>query len=206
MKRLIPLLFVFLCSILLIGSCSTTQAKRERSLVLQAEALSLLDAKEFERALPLLQEAVNLVPNESEGRYNLVLALLATQRFDEAITLSRSSFSLFPAHMEFLLAQAYALREKGDTDDAFSLYRDILALDRGNFSLHADLMELALEQGQSDFAKQVGQYLLSVHKEEARAFKALATIEGDASWYALASTLMKGASEEDPEQLPGQSK
>ncbi len=206
MKRLFPILLVFLFSVLLFGSCSTTQAKREKSLVLQAEALSLLDAKEFGQALPLLQEAVKLAPNESKGRYNLVLALLANQKFDEAITLSSASFSLFPAHMEFLLAQAYALREKGETDDAFALYGDILALDRGKFSLHADLMELALEQGYTDFAKEAGLYLLSVHKEEARAFKVLATIEGDASWYALVATLMKEASEKDPEPLPEQSK
>lgn len=203
MKRLIPLLIL---TLLLLSSCTTSIAKREKSLVLQAEALSLLDAKEYGKAVPLLEEAVKLAPKESEGRYNLVLALLANEQFDEAILLCDDSYSLFPAHLQFMLAKAFALRAKGESDAAFSLYSEILALDRGNFPLHATLMELALEKGYHDFARKTALYLLSVHKEEARAFKALATIEGEDSWYAFAASLTKEASAESPELIQEQSK
>lgn len=203
MKRLIPIL---LLSVLLLGSCSTRLAKKEKSLALQADALALLDEKEYGQAVTILEEAVRLAPQESEGRYNLVLALLANEQFDEAITLSDASFSLFPAHLEFMLAKAYALRQKGAMQMAFDLYAEILEMDRGNFPLHATLMELALEEGYVDFSKETALYLLSMHKEEARAFKALATIEGEESWYAVALSLMKEASEQSPELPPEQSK
>lgn len=206
MKRLIPVLLLSLISLLLLGSCSTMAAKREKSLVLQAEALKLLDAQEFGQAVSLMEEAVRLAPKESDGQYNLVLALLADEQFEKAITQCDASFSLFPAHLEFLLAKAYAYREMGDPDTAFMLYAEILALDRGNFALHATLMELALEMEYTTFAKETALYLLSVHTEEARALQALATVEGDESWYALAASLMKEASEQDPESLQEQSK
>jgi tetratricopeptide (TPR) repeat protein len=181
-------------------------AKREKSLVLQAEALTLLDEKAYAEAVPLLRQAVKLAPKESEGRYNLVLALLANEQPDEAITLCDASFSLFPAHLEFILAKAFAYRQKGDLDEAFVVYREILDKDKGNFTLHAHLMELALELGYTDFAKQNALYLLSLHKEEARAFETLATLEGEDSWYAKASSLMKEASTAAPEQPQEQSK
>lgn len=203
MKRAIPIL---LLSLLLLLSCSTGAAKRDKSLFLQAEGLSALEAKEYAEAVSLLQQAVKLAPQESEGRYNLLLALLANKQLDEAILLSDASFSLFPAHLEFLLAKAFAYREQGELDAAFVLYGEILAMDRGNFPLHATLMELAMELGYTDFARESAQYLLSVHQEEARAFKTLATLEGEESWYALASSLMKEASKEDPKQPQEQSK
>lgn len=198
-----PILFL---SLLLLGSCSTRLAKREKSLVLQADALLLLDSKEYGQAVTKLEKAVMLQPKESEGRYNLVLALLANQQNDEAITLCDTSFALFPAHLEFPLAKAFAYRQKGQWSDAFTLYAEVLLLDRGNFSLHATLMELALKQGFTDFAKETALYLLSLHKEEARALKTLATLEGEDSWYALASSLMKEASEPVQEEHQEQSK
>ena len=206
MKRLLPILLILLISLLLLGSCSSMAAKREKSLILQDEALTLLDAQEYGQAVPLLEEAVRLAPKESEGQYNLVLALLADEQYEKAILQCDASFSLFPAHLEFLLAKAYAYREMGELDTAFTLYREILALDRGNFALHATLMELALERGQNAFAEETALYLLSVHKEEARALQALATLEGEDSWYAAAAPLMKEASEPDPELPLEQSK
>ena len=166
----------------------------------------MLDAKMYGQAVPLLEEAVKLAPNESEGRYNLVLALLANEQFDEAIILCDTSFPLFPVHLEFLLAKAYALREKGELNSAFDLYSEILTLDRGNFPLHATLMELALAHGYTDFARETALYLLSMHKEQARALEALATIEGEDSWFAFASSLMKEASVLSPELNQEQSK
>ena len=200
MKTLRSILFFSLVffSLVLLGSCTSTAAKREKSLGLQAEALLALDTKEYAQAVSVLEEAVKLAPKESEGRYNLVLALLANKQADEAITLSDASFALFPAHLEFKLAKAFAYREKGELNSAFDLYAEILAMDRGNFVLHAMLMELALENGYTDFARESAKYLLSRHKEEARALSALATIEGEDSWYAVASSLMKEASEESP--------
>lgn len=189
----------------MLGSCSTRLAKREKSLVLQADALLLLDSKEYGQAVTKLEKAVMLQPKESEGRYNLVLALLANQQNDEAITLCDTSFALFPAHLEFPLAKAFAYRQKGQWSDAFTLYAEVLLLDRGNFSLHATLMELALKQGFTDFAKETALYLLSLHKEEARALKTLATLEGEDSWYALASSLMKEASKPVQEEHQEQS-
>lgn len=205
MKKVTFILLLSLCSLLLLGSCTTMAAKREQSLILQAEALLLLDEKAYGQAVTLLEEAVRLSPKESEGRYNLVLALLANGEFDEAITLSEESFALFPAHLEFLLAKAYALREKGESKSAFAVYESILRLDRGNFALHATLMELALAMNQTTFARETALYLLSVHKEEARALQVLATMEGEGSWYAAAAPLMKEASGQDPELLPEQS-
>lgn len=203
MKKAIPIL---LLSFLLLSSCSTQVAKRERSLALQAEALTLLDDKEYGRAVALFEEAVDLMPKASEGRYNLVLALLANGQFDEAVTLSDASFTMFPAHLEFLLAKAFAYRQKGDLDEAFALYSEILEKDKGNFPLQAALMEVALESGYFDFAKDRALFLLSVHKEEARAFGVLATLEGEESWYGHAYSLMKGASAEDLEQRQEQSR
>ena len=191
MKHLIVLL---LLSILLLPSCTTSVAKKEKSLGIQAEALLSLDAKEYGHAVTLLEEAVKLAPKESEGRYNLVLALLANKQFTEAIALSDSSFSLFPAHLEFLLAKAFAYREQGELHSAFDLYTEILALDKGNYPLHANLMELALEKGFTNFTRETALYLVFMHKEEARALQALATMEGKDSWYAVAASLMKEAS------------
>ena len=203
MKKAIPIL---LLSFLLLSSCSTQVAKRERSLALQAEALTLLDDKEYGRAVALFEEAVDLMPKASEGRYNLVLALLANGQFDEAVTLSDASFTMFPAHLEFLLAKAFAYRQKGDLDEAFALYSEILEKDKGNFPLQAALMEVALESGYFDFAKDRALFLISVHKEEARAFGVLATLEGEESWYGHAYSLMKGASAADLEQRQEQSR
>jgi len=196
---------LFLC-LLLLGSCSTQVARKEKSLVLQKDALAALDRKEYGDAVPLLKEAVKLAPKESEGRYNLVLALLADEQFDEAILLCDTSFALFPAHLQFPLAKAYAYRQKGEQEKAFELYREILAKDRGNYTLHATLMELAMEEGDTSFAREVALFLISVHKEEARSFSTLATLEGEASWYAKVSALMKEASAQDPKPPQGQSK
>lgn len=203
MKRALPALLLCL---FLLGSCSTQVARREKSLVLQKDAIAALDRKEYGEAVPLLKEAVKLAPKESEGRYNLVLALLADEQFDEAILLCDASFSLFPAHLQFPLAKAYAYRQKGEQETAFALYGEILAKDRGNYALHATLMELAMEEGATSFAKEIALLLISLHKEEARAFATLATLEGEASWYAKANALMKEASTQDPKPPLGQSK
>ncbi|MDT4761584.1 hypothetical protein [Sphaerochaeta sp. PS] len=203
MKRLILTLFL---SLLLLGSCSTTVAKREKSLVLQTEAIGMLQGRSYEGAVSKLKQALVLEPNSEEARYNLLLALLAAESYDEAIVLSDGSSLLFPANLNFSLAKAYALRKMGKVEQAFTLYQEIVDKDKANYSLQAKLMELSLEEGVVKFAKERALYLISVHQEEARAFTVLATLEGEESWYALARDLMKEASTQGQEQRPTQSR
>lgn len=194
MKRLVVLALLF---ILLFSSCTSTTSSAHKAQSLNSEALSLLRAKEYEGAISKLKEALNLDVQQSELHYNLVFALLAQGSYEQAIKNSNASFALFPAHLEFPLAQAYALRELGEVEAAFIRYEEILALDEGNYPLRATLAELALDLGQEQFAHKHALFLLYAHKEETRALQVLASLEGEESWYAAALSLRKEASEED---------
>ena len=191
----------------LLSSCATNAAQTDREFIaLQELGVLYLDTAQYEEAISTFDKAITLKSQNSEVLYNKVLALLANKDFPKAQETAKLGFSRFPANLEFLMAKAWAEIQLNQNNEALATYLGIIALDPGNAARRALIMEFALEKGFVSEAKEQALFLLSVHKEEARAFSVLAALEGDESWYALAKEFMKGVAAQSPALQQPQSK
>lgn len=84
-------------------------------------------SERISEALPLLEQAVALVPHESEFHNNLGLALLASDRSVEAIAAHREALRLAPGNLTAANNLGLALQEANDLPGAIAAYRQALA-------------------------------------------------------------------------------
>jgi tetratricopeptide (TPR) repeat protein len=127
------------------------------SVVYKILAFQLLGAKEFEGAIPVLQEFIKAVPNDSDGPANLATALTGLERYDDAVTALESAVKLRPYAPDLNERLGSAYLKVGSTDKAIIAYQKAIELDpqavRYNNISYAlgdagRKMNLALEYGQ----------------------------------------------------------
>jgi tetratricopeptide (TPR) repeat protein len=130
--------------------------------------LNLAGARDFERALPLLREAVRLGPDNAEAHFRLALALFeqaaqqpakapgsaqAREGFQEAVGLTRRAIELRPAHAQTYLVCGLSLKHLGEPGAAVEVLRQGIAWMPGDFQLQLGLGEALLELGRLDEAE-----------------------------------------------------
>jgi len=115
----------------------------------------LTQAGDAAAGIPLLQRAVDAVPDDAAWQHNLGQALLAAGRLDDAITALTESAALEPGRAETFLALArvYAIRRAGsDPSAAVAALRRAHEQGIDTPQLHHDLGVALLAAGQPDDA------------------------------------------------------
>jgi tetratricopeptide (TPR) repeat protein len=123
--------------------------------------LNLTRLRDFDRALPLLREAVRLGPADAEARFCLALALYtraeerllktapaqAREAFREASDHTRQAAALRPGHAETYLVWGQSLAYLGEREAAVEALRKGITCAPGNVRLQLGLGEVLLELG-----------------------------------------------------------
>jgi tetratricopeptide (TPR) repeat protein len=118
---------------------------------------SLVQARDFERALPLLRRAVELGPDSPTAHYVLALGLFE-QAVDkaalrEAAEQARRATELSPGHSRAFLTWGQALRRLGEPAAAVVPLRLGVQCEPGCFDLQLNLGEALLDAGQHGEAR-----------------------------------------------------
>ncbi len=116
----------------------------------------LYQRKRAAEAMPLLDRAVELVPDDPEFHNNRGLALVALQRDGDAIAAHRRALALSPDHITAWNNLGLALQASGDVDAAIDAYRAGLRLAPAYPQLHWNLALALLLQG--DYAHGFREY------------------------------------------------
>nr|WP_321299069.1 hypothetical protein [uncultured Sphaerochaeta sp.] len=186
---------------LLLGSCASTRAQD-----VAQEAAVLFGQGESSAALDLYERALDLAPDNSEYRYNHLLALLEVNP-NEVPMQAEEAFAQFPAHLEFLLVKARAYALERAYEQALITYDRILDLDAGNYELMASVMLLAKSWGYRENALALAEHLVLNHRKEQEASAVIEELASEVSYLRdLATYLTKEAETEDPQQLLQESK
>ena len=104
-------------------------------------------------ALPALQRAVQLLPQDPETHVNLGLALAAAGRRAQAATSFRRALALNPASVEALSHLGATLRDLGEREEAVSVWRKAVALDPGRADSHRNLGNVLFDLRRLDEAE-----------------------------------------------------
>jgi tetratricopeptide (TPR) repeat protein len=130
--------------------------------------LNLARLRNYERALPLLREAVRHDPESAQAEYTLALALFSRaerekllspdsgdvkEGFEEAVRHARRATELKPAHAEAYLFWGLALKHLGKLADAESPLRNGVACRPSSMELQLALGEVLLESGKCEEAR-----------------------------------------------------
>ena len=178
MKRylLLPLLLLML----LASGCASTQQGQaiQRADRLLAEGNAL-------EASRLYATAAAKHPKDAKLSYNHLYALFLAEEYEAAATGGEAAFARFPSNLEFLRIQARALSQGGERARSEEVRRTLFALDRGDHSLKAQVMEEAYRGGQIAFAEELAKELVSVPSQEQQALTLLSALH-EGSWYEAA--------------------
>jgi tetratricopeptide (TPR) repeat protein len=188
MNARIPLLF---CLLALSVSC-TTDAGTDQSFQARQNRLGTLylDHGEYEMAIDAFDEVLADHPDDSEASYGKILACLGSKRYDQAIELADQAFERYPQRLRFPKAKAAALVAKKDFSAALEVYETLLSLDTGDYDLHAQVMQFALDHGFDETAREEASFLLARNMSVEDAVSVLASLEGPESTYALIETYL----------------
>jgi tetratricopeptide (TPR) repeat protein len=184
-------LFFVICSFFLVSCASSLVLSGQDLPALKQLGLLYMDNGEYEMALTTLDKALLLDSEDKELLYNKILVLLARENYQDAVDLSTSSFEKFPAALRFLKAKASALHSLQKLEQALAVYQEMLSLDKGNYELHAQVMEFAMNQGFLEVARSEAEFLMGRQKEVSRAFAVLQRLDGSQSPYAGLETLLE---------------
>ncbi len=197
-RRLVSLLLLCL---LLASGCTSYTALR------YAQKAQLAFAQEsWEEAARLYYLAFEDSPKHADYLYNQLLSLLYAKSYDSVIEESENAIKAFPAYLEFLLLEARAYTLKQDYGTALSVYEAYREANPGSYSVQAEVMNLALEWGETSFAIQLAQRLIDIPGTSEQALKVLAAVEGKESWPSyLLEYLTREKPAQDPEQSPTES-
>jgi tetratricopeptide (TPR) repeat protein len=128
MKR--PLLFLALAAALLLAGCgprgkNVTVRQRKEAAALVSEAQFAVSLRDFARAEPLLAQASQLCPDNTD--YWISLGIVrrrlnnssgAKTAYQEALASAKDAFKVDSSHPERLIQQAYILALLGRVDEA----------------------------------------------------------------------------------------
>ncbi len=114
-------------------------------------AEALLDG-DVDRAMPLLELAVDLAPDFDKAVNNHGVAMLRLGRADEALGLYEKALSLDPGNVALLTNSARAHQLLGNTDRANEILSKLEGVNKSNPYFFVYLGELALGRGELDAA------------------------------------------------------
>jgi tetratricopeptide (TPR) repeat protein len=144
------------------------------------KALGVSLTLEREPALPALERAAQLLPQDAEAQYNLGAAQLAAGHIEEAVASFRRALTLKPDSADAHNDLGNALRRLGQLDEALSSYRQALALRRDSVEAHAAVCTVLRELGRSQEAIAGYRQLLSLRPDLAEGHGNLGSLLLDA--------------------------
>ncbi|TRZ65498.1 MAG: tetratricopeptide repeat protein [Rhodocyclaceae bacterium] len=98
-----------------------------------------LQAQGKARALPALQKATALIPDDAEVHNNLGVALIGLGQAYGALTSCRRAVEIRPAFVEAYINQGNSLKDLGRLDDAAASYRRALRINPDCAEAHSNL-------------------------------------------------------------------
>jgi tetratricopeptide (TPR) repeat protein len=105
-------------------------------------------------ALPVMQRAAELLPEDAEAHANLGAALLKSGRHIDAIASLRRAAQLRPDEADVLNNLGNALRAAGQVDEALASYQAAVNARPGHAGLHHNLANMLLSMGCPEQASQ----------------------------------------------------
>ena len=104
----------------------------------------LVQAGQPEKAIPVFEQLVALLPQRNYPKYDLAVVLLQSKQNDAALKVLAPLVAANPADPEFLSLASDAYEAAGDTPKAVSLLRDAIVLDPVNAGYYAAFAALSL--------------------------------------------------------------
>ena len=143
---------VTLAAVLSTG-CNTSPAAKEAKFLKAGK--SLMEKKDFSRAVLQFKNATQVMPKDAEASYQLGLALLATHDVKNAYAAFRKATQLNPKHAAADLKVAELLAASSNKDQvqqAASRLEDVLAITPDNPEANDTLAEVDWKLGRTDEA------------------------------------------------------
>jgi ubiquinone/menaquinone biosynthesis C-methylase UbiE len=106
-----------------------------------------LTVRNYEQGTQLLEEALAINPNNSQGWSNLSAGWRRLGRLDEAIKAARKAVMLKPDYAEAYSNMGNALRDQGNLDDAVTSYRKAVTLKPDYAEAYSNLGNILKDQG-----------------------------------------------------------
>ena len=135
------------------GDCAAAVEHFEKSgplmssqpAAMQEHAGCLLKLKQFERAIAVLQAAVNLNPEDRRARSQLASAQLMSDKPKDAIATLEPLLNTTPVEAKFLQLAASAYEASGNTPEAVRVLREAIVTDPRNTDLYLDFANLSMD-------------------------------------------------------------
>ncbi|HVH84706.1 MAG TPA: sulfotransferase [Steroidobacteraceae bacterium] len=138
------------------------------------KVLSVALLRQGKDALPALQRAVELLPDDAETHLNLGIALATAGARAEAVASYRQALALNPASMEGLSHLGDVLRELGEGEEALAVRRRAIELEPQRAEHHNNLGSILFDLRRLDEAAAAFRAALALHPDNARALLGLA--------------------------------
>lgn len=148
----------------------------QHDLAWQVLGMIFLQQGRPDKALPALEHAAELLPNEPRVACNLGLAFIQLGRAHEAEACYRRSLALDPALAETHNNLGSALREQGRLDEAEACFRNAIALQADYARALANLGDVVAEQGKPGEAERCFRQALGIDPSLVNAANGLAML------------------------------
>jgi tetratricopeptide (TPR) repeat protein len=136
--------------------------------------LSVALLRQARNALPELQRAVELLPDDAETHVNLGIALAASGERTAAVASYRRALELSPGSLEALQHLGDLLSELGEGEEALAVRRRAVELDPQRADRHNDLGSVLFDLRRLDEATGAFHAALALQRESPRALLGLA--------------------------------
>jgi Tfp pilus assembly protein PilF/2-polyprenyl-3-methyl-5-hydroxy-6-metoxy-1,4-benzoquinol methylase len=156
------------------------------------------------RALPPLEKAISLSPNESDIHNNLGVALINLGRLDEAAVSLRKAVELKPDSITALNNLGNALDAAGRLKEAAAVYQKALEIDPDQVKINYNLGNVLKDLGQLDAAAACYRKAVELKPDYAFALTNLGLVHKDAGRPDAAETCARQALLAEPELIEAQ--
>ena len=166
-------------------------------------ALALVYARQqkFERAIALLEKAIELAPGEVALRSNLGNVLLAAGRQGEALAAYRAALELAPGHVNAHFNAARLLEKAGRMEEAIFHQREALRLDPQDAEGWNLLGLMLRDQEDNDAARAAFERVLALTPDSAKALVNLGVLAMSVGDAETANSYYMRAIQADPQHL-----
>ncbi len=139
--------------------------------------LTLRSLKDFDGALPLIQQAIMLAPDRVVYYNDLGILFQDRGELDKAISFHRRALKVDPEFVPAYINLGVAHKRMGNLDEAINCYRKAIALNPNTPAAHNNLGNLLRSQGKLADAKKEIQQAVKLWPDYQDAIRNLAAIE-----------------------------